>query len=488
VAAVQHAASVLLTRGPEADEVLLVHRAEHLRFFGGFWAFPGGKVAPEDANRVATAARELFEETGVLLARRADGSFPPSAPDLHEARWAVLEQRRSFTTWLADVGLHLDPRDFRPMGEITTPEFAPVRFATQFYVAHLPANQLAAILPGELDEAQWWAPAEALARWRRGGCLLSPPTAMILQAIEGHRPGEAPARLAPLLAALDAGLMHPIFFVPEVQMLPLRSQGLPPATHTNAYLIGTGPRYLLDPGADDPAEQQRLFEVLDAHRAAGRLLTAVVLTHHHPDHVGAAAATARRYGVPVWAHELTARRLQGRVAVDRLLAEGDRLDLGPRPDGSGSWHLEALHTPGHAVGHLVFYEPFYRLLFAGDMVSTVTSVLIAPQEGDLAVYLQSLRRLVEVPARLLLPAHGSPSARSQHTFQEALDHRAAREQQLIEALRAGARSVEELGPELYRGLPQATMRFAHLQIQAGLDKLQREGKVGTDGQKWWQKS
>ena len=59
---------------------------------------------------------------------------------------------------------------------------------------------------------------------------------------------------------------------------------------------------------------------------------------------------------------------------------------------------------GDGWGHLVFHEPRYRLLFAGDMVSTITSIVIAPPEGDLAVYLQSLRRLGELDCRLLLPA------------------------------------------------------------------------------------
>src|SRR5439155_26347356 len=131
---------------------------------------------------------------------------------------------------------------------------------------------------------------------------------------------------------------------------------------------------------------------------------------HHPDHVGAVPACVQRYGVGVWAHPQTAARVQPRIEVTRLLHEGDRLDLGPCPDGAGQWHLEALHTPGHAPGHLAFHEPRYRLLFAGDMISTLSSVVIAPPEGDLVTYLQSLQRLRTVDCRLLLPAHGNASA------------------------------------------------------------------------------
>src|SRR6202040_1481243 len=106
------------------------------------------------------------------------------------------------------------------------------------------------------------------------------------------------------------------------------------------------------------------------------------------------------------------------------IQDGDRLDLGTRPDGIGEpggvsprgWDLQALHTPGHASGHLAFYEPHYRLLFAGDMVSTISSVVIAPPDGDLTIYLESLRRLAALDCGLLLPGHGSVSSESQKTL------------------------------------------------------------------------
>src|SRR5439155_26297004 len=155
-----------------------------------------------------------------------------------------------------------------------------------------------------------------------------------------------------------------------------------------------------------------------------------------------------------------------------------------RPDGSGPWDLQAIHTPGHAAGHLAFYERHYRLLFAGDMISTVSSIVIAPPEGDLAVYLESLRRLQEYDCQLLLPSHGNVSSRPQETLREALAHRARREGQLLELLEAGPRTVEELTAELYRGLPEPLILFARLRVQAGLEKLRREGRVGLSGAAW----
>jgi glyoxylase-like metal-dependent hydrolase (beta-lactamase superfamily II) len=168
------------------------------------------------------------------------------------------------------------------------------------------------------------------------------------------------------------------------------------------------------------------------------------------------------------------------------LHEGDQIDLGPHPRGDGRWHLQVLHTPGHARGHLAFYEPSYGLLFAGDMVSTQTSVVIYPPDGDLAVYLDSLRRLRALPARLLLPAHGNVSARPHDVIDGALAHRVKREAQLVEMLRESPATIAELTPRLYRGVPVALWGFAQAQLLAGLLKLQQEGRARSTGQERWE--
>jgi glyoxylase-like metal-dependent hydrolase (beta-lactamase superfamily II) len=321
-----------------------------------------------------------------------------------------------------------------------------------------------------------------LTRWTCGELLLSPPTVAVLQAIGNNDLSSALPHLESLCRAHGENVIPPIYFSPDVQLIPLHTQALPPTSYTNAYLIGRNPCYLLDPGAIDLEEQARLFAVLDPHLNAGYSLAAVVLTHQHPDHIGAATVCAERYRVPILAHPITAERLLGKVSVQGKLHDGDRLDLGTAPDGSGHWRLEAVHTPGHAAGHLAFFEPHYRLLFAGDMVSTVSSVVIAPPEGDLAAYLQSLERLKSLDSRLLLPAHGSPSARPRQTLDDCITHRHRRERQLLAALGRGSQSVSELAQQLYKGLAANMMRFAELQVRAGLIKLEREGRVEQTAQ------
>src|SRR5262249_851562 len=92
-------------------------------------------------------------------------------------------------------------------------------------------------------------------------------------------------------------------------------------------------------------------------------------------------------------------------------------------------------------------------------------------------YLRSLKAIQSLNCRLLLPAHGGATAQPARLIEEALGLRAKREQQILEALAEGPRSIPDLVNEVYRGVASALSRFAELQLQAGLRKLEHEGRV-----------
>src|SRR5690606_21411309 len=145
-----------------------------------------------------------------------------------------------------------------------------------------------------------------------------------------------------------------------VVAFPVRTPTLPPATHTNCYLAGDREIVVIDPGSPAGDEQRALDDLVDAWAADGRAVVAVWLTHHHGDHVGGARHLSERLGVPVAAHPATAERLAGRVRIDQLLADGDTLPLAGDPPR----RLRAVHTPGHAPGHLCFLEEHSGALVA----------------------------------------------------------------------------------------------------------------------------
>src|SRR5687767_11056649 len=184
---------------------------------------------------------------------------------------------------------------------------------------------------------------------------------------------------------------------PGIRVLALETPTLPPAAHTNTYLVGPdqGPQVVIDPGSPYPEQQSVLERAISEEAAAGRPLATILLTHHHGDHVGGATALAQRFGVPIAAHVNTARRLAGRVAVTRELSDGEVLD---------DVGITCIYTPGHADGHLCFERGGASIV--GDMVAGLGWILIDPVEGDMSHYLASLNLLLARPATTLLPAHG----------------------------------------------------------------------------------
>ncbi len=472
------ASAVILWReGPQGREVFWVRRGDGLRFAGGFHAFPGGRVDDDDARvpvsglageaaaHVAAACRELFEETGVLLARGAE-RIP--APERDLARRALLEDRVGFAELLFRETLALDPDLLQPAGRWVTPEAFPVRFDARFYVARLPAGQDASVWPGELSGGEFVPTARALAEWRRGDALLHPPNWWGITAMDRAAP---PAALELLRHPPDDLLVE---FQGGVVLWGMRTPTLPPATHTNCWIVelgdGTGTA-VVDPGAADPAEQAGLDRVLAILAGQGRPAREVWLTHHHVDHVGGVPALAAR-GLPVRAHPETARRVAG---GDAFLPVADGELLG------GRWR--ACFTPGHAPGHLCLLDERSGALLAGDMVSTLSTVVIDPPEGHMGRYLSSLERLRGLPARTLYPAHGSPAPSAAAKLDEYLLHRRARAAKIEAALDPGG-TLAEVTRVAYDDTPSGFLPVAERSCLATLLWLEEQGRARHSGEAW----
>jgi len=262
---------------------------------------------------------------------------------------------------------------------------------------------------------------------------------------------------------------------PGIRVLALRTPTLPPAAHTNTYLLGaeTGEQLVVDPGSPYPEQQAVLDAVLAADVEAGRPPATIVLTHHHGDHVGGAAALAAKWRVPIAAHARTAARLAGRLRVDRELADGDVI--------AGA---TCIYTPGHADGHLCFQ--LGAAIVAGDMVAGLGTILIDPSEGDMAQYFASLHLLLARGAATLLPAHGPPIRDAAGKLREYIAHRTMREDRVVAALAARHEPAREhdLVPEVYADTPKPLWPIAARSLRAHLDKLEREGRAHRVAGAW----
>jgi glyoxylase-like metal-dependent hydrolase (beta-lactamase superfamily II) len=255
---------------------------------------------------------------------------------------------------------------------------------------------------------------------------------------------------------------------------------------TGTYLIGHGDVVVVDPGP-----------VLDSHRDAlataltGERVRGILITHCHSDHSPLAAWLREETGAPTYAYgphgpvddEDDEGEIDDGVKIEETIdvdfvpdvavADGEVIDLGP------GLTVTAVYTPGHTSNHTCYALAEPSVLFTGDHVMGWSTTVVSPPDGDMADYIESLRKVAGRRDAMLVPTHGSPRRDGPEYVAALVDHRLERERQVVDAVRRGVDTIPAIVTELYAEVRAELHKPAGRSVLAHLVKLVGDGEVAV---------
>ncbi len=524
------AATILLLRDADTGpEVLMTRRSLKASFAPGVFVFPGGTLDASDSapdTLLAAAARhgqdveqqafsvaalrEAFEELGILLAYDSSGAIiTQEAVDRFER-----SPNASLASQLTAAGYRLAIDQVWHLRRWITDRDLPRRFDTHFFVARMPQGQHPLADETEQFEPVWISPREALERHSRRDFAMIFPTVRTLRGLAEHRNVDtilatlangppwspscpraglldgAEARYAegdpPFgeleLVAPDGGATHaldwqhekPVPLLRHVWRLTAPNPGMMTGPGTNTYIVGDRDAgfAVIDPGPDDPAHVARIATLV------GDRLRYIVCTHDHPDHWPGSARLQATSGGVIHGMPGAGQHFDRNFFPEQRLDDGHSLRIGDST-------LRAVHTPGHASGHICLFLEEDHLLFSGDHIINGSTVVIDPPDGNMSDYLASLHRLLELPTRFILPAHGWVIGEPAQAIRALIAHRLGREAKVIRALaETGPCEITQLVERAYDDVPVSLHRIAQRSLLAHLEKLAEDSRVALRDNRW----
>jgi len=518
----------------------MLQRTSKAVFLPGAFVFPGGALDPDDSSERAArrvrgmddaqasarlglasgglaywvaAARECFEESGILLAwnERQTPVDPERAKALEHLRQPLNAGTLLFSDFLEKENLFVPAQEIAYYSHWITAPGRARRFSTRFFVACAPAGQQGAHDRSETVHSVWVSPREALERGKRKEIELIFPTRSTLSDLAHFTTPRAVLEHARSLGDIEVNaacwaLDHegsqrlfrradPPYFeihwsdpeetgntcfviqpgIPKrldryVARITAPNPGAMTGPGTNTYLVGEEELAVIDPG---PAIESHIAKIIEtgAGRSGSRIRW-ILTTHTHMDHSPAAAALKAATGAQVLGRPAPPGASQDRgYASDRAPADGETMSL-------GKLRLRAIHTPGHASNHLCYLLEQTKMLFTGDHVMQGSTVVINPPDGDMRAYLASLEKLLAEDIAIIAPGHGYLIGAPHKEVRRLVAHRLAREAKVAAALkRRGTSTLEELVTDVYDDVSPKLHPVAMRSLTAHLDKLVAEGRA-----------
>jgi glyoxylase-like metal-dependent hydrolase (beta-lactamase superfamily II) len=252
---------------------------------------------------------------------------------------------------------------------------------------------------------------------------------------------------------------------------------------TISYIVGRGKVAIIDPGPDD---EVHIAALLAAVRS--ETVTHIFVTHTHRDHSPAAPHLKAATGALVLAegpyrparplHDGEAPHLEASNDVDfrpdRALADGEVVD------GNG-WSIEAVATPGHTANHMAYALKGSDVLFSGDHVMAWSTPVVAPPDGAMGDYMNSLVKLTRRSEQIYFPGHGPAVTNAPRFVAAYIIHRKARESAILRQLAKGETDIPTVVEAIYTGLDPRLLKAAGYSVLAHLEDLIARGLVASSG-------
>lgn len=431
------------------DQIFFIKRQNYLSVFPGYYATPGGKVDQTDSTEALKGdiwPAHIKPQILHALIREVK----------EELNYDLMEEiEKGEVVSIDDIGLAI------------TPEFNPYRFKNYYLKITLKKPHKFDIDLNEVEFGEWNTPANLIERYRSGHVLAVPPAVTLLKTF-----AENPQHNTPI----DMTLPHdPDTEVPMIesicgvrQYLPL-SHTFPPANRTNSFIIGDEDqvKYLIDPSPRDEAELEKFIKSVSK---VG--FDRIFITHHHPDHYEFSRDIALRFKVPMEMSQFTytiigAKYFEG-IEIN-LRKEGDVITK------SLGQNVRVYEVPGHDEGQLALAPDNMSWFLAGDLIQTIGTVVIGGPEGDMQKYFHSLKRVIDLNPKNIIPSHGIIIGGTNKLVQ-TLQHRQEREDQIKELLGMG-RNINEILEVIYVGLKPELLPYALKTIEAHITKINNDAKI-----------
>ena len=252
---------------------------------------------------------------------------------------------------------------------------------------------------------------------------------------------------------------------------------------TNTYILGGDSVAVIDPGPAIDSHFDLLLETLK-----GRTVSHIVVTHTHMDHSPLAMPLKDKTGAPIFAEG------PHRNSRDLHLGEINSLDAAADRDFKADvilkhddmiegkdWALETILTPGHTQNHACFAIKDTNMLFSGDHVMSWATSIVAPPDGSMADYMNSLSVMMERKETIYFPGHGGRLERAPEFVRALRAHRKMRETAVLSRIRAGDKTIPDIVKVIYKETDPRLHGAAGLSVFAHIEDLVMQGKILCDG-------